>query len=164
MSILTPEEIQACTAAARKATQEGRDFDGCFDAEIENALIVHFKNLEQEHERALQYWQEEREELLRRNQLLLDQRKSWMELACNFEQERNYLASQKIIDQDAYVSMCNRYGALQDELELTAGTLESRERNIETLQEVNRELQAKLQELNLQYISDFGQLQEMKGN
>jgi len=90
--------------------------------------------------------EQERDGLLVRNQALLDQRESWRCLASKFEQERNelrstiqeleqsnsWLVTQKQSDEVAYIDMRDQRDVLLK----------------------------KLQELNLQQISDFGQLQE----
>lgn len=74
------------------------------------------------------------EDYYREKQTLLDQCESWRCLAAKFEQERDKLQSK-----------------------LDAKSLAST-----TYRKQRNELRTKLQELNLQYISDFGQLQEQK--
>jgi len=111
------------------------------------------------------------EDYYHEKQSLLDQRESWRCLASKFEQERDHAndASAAYMAELEEWRFTNRIDELQrsqdnlqEQLNLALDTIESRDRNIEAMADAYRELQSKLRELNLQYISDFGQLQERK--
>jgi len=149
MSILTPDEIQECMTAARKVMGEGRDLEGCFAAEIEAALL---------------------------KKLSTSKIETWNKRVSHNAGPHSIMAGMKAENDELRVALAYLEQAYREELDKVST------RNYE-LRKENQELQAKLdakslaadayrkqrnrlreeiQELNLQYISDFGQLQGRK--